>query len=66
MNLRKVIAQLDKRIAWIAYKLVDFEDTDSPSYHFFVAEKTALEIAKEIVKQEDEKRNIERMEYGCE
>ena len=66
MRLKKVLCQLDKRIAWIAYKLVDFEDTNSPAYHCFVAEKTALEVAREIVKQEDDRRSMERMEYVSE
>ena len=64
MRLRKVLYQIDKRIAWIAYRLVDFEDKDCDAYHYLAAEKSALEVAREIVKQEEDRRSIERMDYA--
>lgn len=62
MRLKKVVWQLDKRIAWLSFKLMDFEDTECHAYHMMMAERSAMEVARDLVKKEDEMRAIERME----
>ena len=62
MRLRKVVKHIDHRIAWLGLKLETFTDKDTTAYHYILCEKKALEIAREIVKKEDERKAIERME----
>lgn len=64
MRLRKVIERIDHRISWLGLKIETFTDKNTTVYHHFVGEKKALEIAREIVRKEDEKRSLKRMEYA--
>lgn len=64
MRLRKVIERIDHRISWLGLKIETFTDKNTTAYHYIVGEKKALEIAREIVRKEDERKAIERMEYA--